>query len=251
MMQSLVRRAVAPTPADPLGYSMMFDQPEMVTPDILLHYHDELVIAAGLAAGLVLSPQERALIRGFDDRQLAKLILDNAMSAWSHEDLVSNQLGVQFFRLHGADVNAGLDAADKRQRFLARLTEFFRAIQIVDNAAQVRRLAAGLPGRERWHAPKMTEARARRRFPELFDFGSGGRRLRIAVYDHRDRADKGRTEVQRAVPSAPGLHVAPYGARSFALYTSELGHFQAVLLKWVIDNAVHTGSGGALVEQMP
>jgi hypothetical protein len=56
------------------------------------------------------------------------LILDTAKSAWSAEDLVSNQLGIQFFRLYGQQVNQGVTAAEVRSRFMAALTDVRAAL---------------------------------------------------------------------------------------------------------------------------
>ncbi|MEV4758417.1 hypothetical protein AB0J86_25395 [Micromonospora sp. NPDC049559] len=243
--QQRVRDLIGPDDEDPTIYSELL-KANLINADDFLHYRESLFIAIALGMDMVLSGQEKALVKGFDERQLAKLILDNAMSAWSYEDLASNQLGVQFFRLHGAFVNAGADAAAVRQRFVDRLTEFFAAIEVVESPAEVRRLAAALPGKERWTSKKLPEAQARKRFPELFAFGAGTHRLRIAVYDRRAGAERGLARVRDAVPAAPGLRVEPFGTQ-FALVTGPMSHFEAVLLKRAVDRAAATGPGGALV----
>jgi hypothetical protein len=246
--QALLRGMIGPEADDPTIYSDLLRH-NLITPDDFLHYREGLFIAISLGMNTMLSDQERALIRGFNDRQRAKLILDNAMSAWSAEDLVSNQLGVQFYRLHGTFINAGANADEVRQRFIDRITQFFAHIEVINDARAVRRLARSLPGRERWTSAKRTEARARSRFPELFNFASETHRVRIAVYDRQSRAEQALTVVARAVPSAAGLHIEPYGQSRYALYTGSLSHFEAVLLKRVIDRAVSTGESGALVEE--
>jgi hypothetical protein len=248
--QNLVRTLVGPEQGDTSIYSDFLVH-NLITPDDFLHYREGTFLAIAMAMETFLGPQERALIRGFDDRQTAKLILDNAMSAWSAEDLISNQLGVQFFRLHGSFINAGGDATGVRQRFIDKLTEFFNSLGVVNDAAQVRRLAGSLPGKERWTSAKSSEQRARRRFPELFNFANATHRIRVAVYDRKERAEQMQAKVVGTVPSAPGLHVAPYSRRRYALYTSPMNQFSAVLLKRVIDRAVRTGEAGALVERQP
>lgn len=246
--QALVRRQIEPDKSvDPAGYWLLFDKPALVTPSDVEHYRDTLMIAFLLAKDMLLSKQERALTKGFSDTQFAKLLLDSAMSAWSAEDLVSNQLGVQFFRLHGAYVNAGKDAPEIRRRFLERLKDFFAAIRVVENAKRVKRLARKLPGKERWHSRKMKEATAKKRFPELFDFGASTHRLRIAIYDREERAEKGREYVAAGAPSLPGLHVAPFGSK-FALYTGTMSHIEAVIFKSLVSRTIKTR---ALIEEAP
>jgi hypothetical protein len=246
--QAKVRFLVGPTQGDTSIYSDLLTH-NLITPDDLLHYREGAFMAIAMAMDVFLGDQERALIQGFDDRQLAKLILDNAMSAWSAEDLRSNQLGVQFFRLHGPFVNAGSNSIEVRQRFVDRLEAFFNDIQVVDSPRTVRSLTSGLPGKERWTSVKMTEDKARSRFPELFDFASKTHRVRIAIYDRRERAERALGEVSRAVPAMSGLQVAPYGRKSFALYSGAFSHFEAIVLKHAVDRAVPTGAGGALVEK--
>jgi hypothetical protein len=243
----LVRHLIGPTKDDPTIYSDLL-QHNLINADDFLHYQESLFIAISLALSSVLSPRELSLVKGFNDQQLAKLILDNAMSAWSYEDLVSNQLGVKFFQLHGAFVNAGADAAEVRQRFIDRVTEFFAAIQVVNNPSEIKRLGASLPGKERWTAPKIDETSARKKFPELFNFGDQTHRVRIAVYDREGVATQKSAEIAKLVPSAGNLHVEPYGKGQFGLYAGPTSHFAAVILKWTIDRAIKIGPGGAVVE---
>jgi hypothetical protein len=244
--QQAVRKQVDAGPGDPPGYKVLLDE-NLIDPDSLERYRDDLTLALELAKGF-LPPQEQGLIKGFTERQDAKFILDNAMSAWSYEDLVSNQLGVQFFRLHGADVNAGTTPNDVRQRFIDAISAYFHEIQVVNDPATIKRLGAKLPGKERWTAPKMTEAQERTKFPELFEFDAKTHQIRIAVYDTQELTEKGRAAVASAVPGARDLRVESYGPSRFALYEGPVSHFEAALLKWAIDHAVATGPGGALIQ---
>lgn len=247
--QELVRKQVAPDEADPRGYALLFEKPEMVTPSDILHYREDLVIAFGLAMdlGVGLSKQEKELVKDFSDEQIAKLLLDNAMSAWSAEDLVSNQLGVQFFRRHGGFINAGTDPADVRKRFVERLTQFFHELQVVNEPAAVKKLAAKLPGKERWHARRLREPEARKKYPELFEFGSGTHRLRVAIHDKPEDAEKGKTHVAKVAPSVPGLHIEPLGSQ-FAIYSAPVSHFEAVIMKGVLIRAIPTRPRAVVIE---
>jgi hypothetical protein len=195
--------------------------------------------------------QKYALVRGFSKEQFAKFIIDNAMSAWSYEDLVSNQLGVQFFRSYGSYVNGGANPHDVRKRFVEKVTEYFKAIQVVDDPSTVKRLAARLPGRERWTAPKLSESQVREKFPELFEFKKATHQIRVAVYDSWSEAYTGKAAVEKAIPAVlpPGLNltVEPFGRR-FALFSGPMSHFEAVVYKVLIDHAVQGAPGGALVE---
>jgi hypothetical protein len=209
--------------------------------------------ATDAALGVFLSPEEKALVATFNEDQKAKLMLDSAMSAWSYEDLVSNQLGVQFFRSWGGYVNAGTDDADVRRRFIEKMTEFFATIQVVNDAAEVKALGAKLPGKERWTAPKMGLAQAQAKFPELFAFGNATHRVRLAVYDTEAAATQGKAFVEASVPSVgsggkAALVVTPFGDNRRALYTSNMSHFEAVVFKHLIDKKVALGAGGSLVE---
>jgi len=250
--QQAVRKLIGPVPGEEEEniYPMLLKE-NLITPEAFIHYRETTFMAISAALSLVLSPQQQALVQGFSDEQIAKLILDNAMSAWSYEDLVSNQLGIQFFKLYGADVNAGVDAENVRKRFIEKITEFFGAIQVVDDPSTVKRLAGKLPGRERWTAPKLNEAQARKKFPELFEFKDRSHRIRIAVYDLLTKAEKGKSEVEKQTSAAlpPGLNltIEPFGGR-FALFTGPMSRFEAVVYKFLIDHAVQTGPGGALIQ---
>ena len=245
--QQQVRQLIGPDPDDPTAYSIELES-NLMDPETFIHFNETLFIALRLAADRFLDEQQKRLIKGFSDEQFAKLILDNAYSAWSYEDLVSNQLGVQYFRLYGAHVNGGADAQEVRKRFVETIGEFFGRIGVVEDRAEVKRRARRLPGKERWTAPKMTEAQARKRFPELFEFAPRTHRVRIAVYDDQPRAERARVEIQKLVPAARGMTVEAFGSGRVALYTAPASRFESVLLKFLVDRAVPTGAGGALVE---
>lgn len=250
--QERIRKLIAPSPGDQSFYADLLEN-NLLSVDDFLHYGgDDLVLALGLALDfLPLTKQQKDLIKGFSEEQLAKFILDNAFSAWSYEDLVSNELGVQFFRLYGKYVNDGESSQTVRQRFIDKITEFFVNIQVVNNPATVRTLAAKLPGKERWTAPKMSLKQAQKKFPELFEFGNDTHRIRIGVYDTEAGAERGKSEVEKITASFPRLHlhIAQYGQKSYALYTNPMGHFETVVLKWMIDHTIPTGRGGALIER--
>jgi len=245
--QARVRGMIGPDPDDTSIYSDLLEH-NLINADDFLHYREATFMAISAAMSFFLNAQQRALVAGFDDRQIAKLILDNAMSAWSYEDLASNQLGVQFFRLHGAFVNAGADAAEVRRRFVERLRSFFADIQVVQDPAAVRRLAASLPGKERWTSPKTDETTARKKFPELFALGAGTHRIRVATYDREKAAASARDQIKGKLPSLT-LRIEPYGS-GFALYAGPVSHFEAVVGKNLIDRVAPTGPGGALVEDV-
>ncbi len=248
--QKDLRTLIGPEQDDPTAYSTLLES-NLIDPDDFLHYREGLFIAIAAGLNTLLSPRERGLIKGFDERQLAKLILDNAMSAFSFEDIVSNQLGVQLFRIHGSDINAGGNADEVRKRFVARMTEYFRSIQIEEDPTAIKRLGAKLPGKERWTAPKMTEAQARKKFPELFRFDDATHRVRVAVYNRDAVAQQKLAELKHLVRPRIPVFVDPYGDGRYALYAGPLSHFEAVLLKWAIDRAMPTGKGGSLVEPQP
>ena len=249
--QALVRRLVGPDPDDTSIYNDLLEG-NLMTPEDFLWYREGTFMAIDLALNTMLPADQQALLKGFSEEQRAKLMLDNAMSAWSYEDLVSNQLGVQFFGQFGAHCNAGSGPDEVRARFGADLTAFFTSIQVVDNAAEVKRLAKNLPGRERWTAPKLTLEKAQKKYPELFSFGPETHRVRIAVYDRYETASAKRTEIAKRLPAlGPGLVLERFDASRFALYTDARSQFMAVLAKWAIDQAVPTGQRGALVERQP
>jgi hypothetical protein len=243
--QEIVRSLVGPDPFDTSIYSD-FLQHDLIDASDFIHYREEVFMALAAAMNF-LSDQEKALIQGFDDEKLAKVMLDNAKSAWSYEDLVSNQLGVQFFRLYGAYVNAGTDASEVRQRFIEKMTEFFATIRIVDNKKKIDSLRAKLPGKERWKSPKMTEAQAKAKYPELFDFGSSTHRLLVSVHNQQADAETRITDVARVAPSVPRPHVEAQGAQ-FAVYTDPVSHFEAVVMRVLLSKGLSVKLNTIVVE---
>jgi hypothetical protein len=243
--QAVVRKLIGPDPDDTSIYSDLLEH-NLISPADLLWYREGTFMAIA-AAMEFLGPQEKALLKGFGDEKLAKAILDNAMSAWSYEDLVSNQLGVQFFRLHGAYVNAGKDAADVRTRFIDRMTDFFASIQVVNDAATIKAKGAKLPGKERWTSPKLNLADAKKKFPELFAFSAATHRLRVLIQDSQAAADKGVAHISSVAPSVPGVHVEKIGAQ-FAVYTGPVSHFEAILLRALLSRAIPINLKSVTVE---
>lgn len=123
--------------------------------------------AADLAGETLLSGTQGELYRQLNERQRYKFFMDSAKSAFTFEDFVSNQLGTRFFFQYGIDINS-VPVADRAQLFMARLREFFQAIQIENDQARLDELAQHLPTIERFEAPKTTEALERSQHPELF-----------------------------------------------------------------------------------
>lgn len=234
--QAGVRQFIGPEPDDNSIYSDWLTH-NLITPDDFLYYRENLFMAISAGMDVFLSKQEKALIKGFNDQQLAKMILDNAMSAWSYEDLASNQLGVQFFRLHGGYINSGKDAAEVRQRFIEKMTEFFATIKVVNDPAKIKTKAAKLPSKERWTAPKLTEAEARKKYPELFEFGGDTHRLRIVNHSNLAAAEKDKDLIAKAAPSVPGLRVEPMGMQ-YAVIAGPVSHFEAVILSTLLSKTV-------------
>ena len=124
-------------------------------------------LGANIIADLTLRGAQGELFAQLDATQRMKFWTDSAKSAWSYEDIVSNQLGTRFFLEHGAAINA-LPAASRAGEFSTRLATFFRAIDVVDDQAALNVAARHLPGQERYDPPTMNEAEARRLHPELF-----------------------------------------------------------------------------------
>jgi hypothetical protein len=126
-------------------------------------------IGASVYAGASLSGTESEIFNQLDITQLLKFWTDAAKSAWTYEDIVSDQLGTRFFFTHGATINAA-PVASRESAFLSALSSFFSNIGVEDDQAVVDRKAVewGLPGVERFLAPRMDEASARRRHPGLF-----------------------------------------------------------------------------------
>ncbi len=108
--------------------------------------------AAGTATQL---GAQGELFGQLDPAQREKFWTDSAKSAWSYEDIVSNQLGTRFFLEHGAAINA-LPAERRVAEFSARLATFFRAVNVVDDQATLDRAARHLPGKERYNPRRWT-----------------------------------------------------------------------------------------------
>lgn len=125
--------------------------------------------AASAYASARLSGTESELFNQLDSGQRVKFWTDAAKSAWTYEDIVSDQLGTQFFFSHGVRINA-TPAASREAAFVSALRSFFSGIGVENDQAVVDRAAMdwGLPGVERFLAPKMDEATTRRRYPGLF-----------------------------------------------------------------------------------
>ena len=102
-------------------------------------------------------------------RRRQKFFLDAAKSAWTYEDIVSDQLGTRFFFQHGTKINR-MSAAAREPAMLAALTSFFTEIGVVDDqdAVDKQAKADGLPLKEAYEANKTTEARERKAHPDLF-----------------------------------------------------------------------------------
>ena len=243
--QEMVRFAIGPDPNDTSIYSDFLEN-DLIDASDFIHYREGTFMALS-AAMKFLSAQEKALIKGFDDEKLAKVILDNAKSAWSYEDLVSNQLGVQFFRWYGAYINSGKDAAEVRQRFLDKMSEYFFTIQIVNDPATLKTLGAKLPGKERWKSPKMTEAEASKKHPELFEFGRGTHRLRVVIHNTQAEAEKGKEAIAKVAPTLTELKIEPLGSQ-FAIYTGAFSHFEAIVWRAFLSRAIPINLTAILVE---
>jgi hypothetical protein len=124
-------------------------------------------LGANILADMKLSGAEGELFGQLDPFQRSKFWTDSAKSAWSYEDIVSNQLGTRFFLEHGAAINA-LPAERRAAEFKSKLATFFASIGVIDDQAALDLAAHDLPGKERYDPPKMDEAAARRLHPELF-----------------------------------------------------------------------------------
>ena len=116
---------------------------------------------------LGLSGTRKELFNLLNDEQQARFYTDNAKSAFSYEDIVSNQLGTQFFLSQGKGINSKSPAA-RAPEFLSALASFFDGIQIENDPAKLEALAKTLPFKERFTAPKTTEQAERQKHPELF-----------------------------------------------------------------------------------
>jgi len=123
--------------------------------------------AANVIATLRLTGTQRELFGLLNERQRQKFWLDSAKSAWSYEDIVSNQLGIRFFFAHGTRIN-GLAPAAREPEFLAALSTFFGDIGVENDQQRLDDQARTLPMKERYERPTTTEERERQRHPELF-----------------------------------------------------------------------------------
>lgn len=123
--------------------------------------------ALAVLRGAMMTGPEGELFRQLNAGQQDKFLNDSAMSAWTFEDPTSNQLGIRFFFQHGARINA-LPAGAREGEFRNALLVFFRSIGVVEDQAELDRLAANLPGHERYEAPHTTEDRERAAHPDLY-----------------------------------------------------------------------------------
>jgi hypothetical protein len=124
--------------------------------------------AADLAARRTLTGTQAELFGQLTAAQRGKFWLDNAKSAFSYEDIVSNQLGIRFHWQHAASIEAVPTEAERMVRFRSALATFFSGIGVENDQAQVDAFARALPMREDYLARKTTEAAERQRHPDLF-----------------------------------------------------------------------------------
>ena len=105
-----------------------------------------------------------------NERQRVKFWTDSAKSAFTYEDIVSDQLGTRFFFQHGIAINSR-PLAEREVAFRAALQTFFAGNGIVNDQAEVDRqgLRWGLPGVERFLTSRPSEADIRARYPSLFN----------------------------------------------------------------------------------
>lgn len=102
-----------------------------------------------------------------DDKQREKFWIDMAKSAFTYEDFESNQLGTRFFFQYGIKINK-LPQDQRASALQSALNSFFKEIEVENDPKVIAELATSLPGKERWNAPKTTEAEVRKRHPDLF-----------------------------------------------------------------------------------
>jgi hypothetical protein len=134
-------------------------------------------MAAGAAANLAATAYAELTLRGtqgelfalLDQARRHKFFLDSAKSAWTYEDIVSDQLGTRFFFKHGTKINR-MAAYAREPAMLAALGTFFTEIGVLEDAAEVDRQARkdGLPLKEAYEAGKTDEQREREKHPDLF-----------------------------------------------------------------------------------
>jgi len=123
--------------------------------------------ASRIAGKTLLSGTQGQLYKQLNETQRNKFFMDSAKSAFTFEDFISNQLGTRFFFKHGIAINEAPEA-DREKLFLSALSSFFSSIKVETSQKKVNKLARGLPSIERFEAPKTTEARDRKKHPELF-----------------------------------------------------------------------------------
>jgi hypothetical protein len=140
----------------------LFRSPQMVAGAVAYQ-------AAKLAAITLLTGTQRELFALLNERRRLMFFLDSAKSACTYEDIVSDQLGTRFFFEHGTRINR-MSPAAREPAMLAALATFFREIGVLDDPAEVDKQARadGLPLKEAYEAPKTTEARERKKHPDLF-----------------------------------------------------------------------------------
>lgn len=126
-------------------------------------------LAANVVAGVTLSGTEGELFGMLSKNQKVKFWTDSAKSAFTYEDIPSDQLGTRFFFQHGIAINAR-PAAERETAFRSALQSFFSDNAIVDDQAEVDRQAErwGLPGVERFLTSRPSEADVRTKYPSLF-----------------------------------------------------------------------------------
>ena len=102
-----------------------------------------------------------------DDKQKEKFWIDMAKSAFTYEDFESNQLGTRFYFQYGIKINS-LPEDQRASAFQSDLNTFFKGIEVENDPKVVAKLAQSLPGKERFNAPKTTEDKVRKQYPDLF-----------------------------------------------------------------------------------
>lgn len=122
---------------------------------------------AGVVLPFLLSGTQGEVYGLLNQQRRQKFLTDSAKSAFTYEDFQSNQLGTRFFFQHGVRIN-GLDAPFRENAFRNALISFFRSVRVENDQQALDRLAAHLPGRETFEAPKTTEETVRAGHPDLF-----------------------------------------------------------------------------------
>lgn len=126
-------------------------------------------LAAEIYGEITLGGTQGELFSLLNGTQRQKLSLDSAKSAYSYEDIISNQLGTRFLFRYGPALNR-LGRGAIEHDFRSNLYDFFVSIGVEDKPASVDELArqSGLPNKERMLAPTAHEDDVRNRHPELF-----------------------------------------------------------------------------------